>query len=175
MKVCGAILMICAFSIASFAQKSETMTIKLYFTDSRNNPGMEDCAKVRAVTRTIPKTTAVAKAALEELFKGTTKTEESDELSSVFSDATKDILISIKIKKGAAYINLKKDVIQKLGDATTSCGGLNYSASIEKTLKQFPIIKKIFYAIEGNPSDYYDWMQADGCPKELKNCSGKDF
>jgi spore germination protein GerM len=168
-------LMIFTFSLVSFAQKSETMKIKLYFTDLRNNDGMEDCAKVRAVTRTVPKTNAVAKAALEELFKGTTKSEQSDELSSIFSEETKAILISIKIKKGAAYINLKKDIIQTLGNATTSCGGLNYSASVEKTLKQFPTIKKIFYAIEGNPADYYDWVQVGECPKELKNCSGKNF
>ncbi len=175
MKISLLALMIVAFSLVSFAQKSETMTIKLYFTDSRNNPNVEDCAKVRAVTRTIPKTNAVAKAALEELFKGATKTEEADELSSIFSEETKDILISVKIKKGVAYINFKGKVVEILGNATTSCGGSSYYASVEKTLKQFPTIKKIFYAIEGNPTEYYDWMQADGCPKELKNCSGKDF
>jgi spore germination protein GerM len=114
MKICLLMLMIFTFSLVSFAQKSETMKIKLYFTDLRNNDGMEDCAKVRAVTRTVPKTNAVAKAALEELFKGTTKSEQSDELSSIFSEETKAILISIKIKKGAAYINLKKDIIQTL-------------------------------------------------------------
>lgn len=150
------------------------MTIKLYFSDSRDNPNFEDCAKVRAVTRTIPKTKAVARAALEELFKGPTEAEKADELSSFFSEDTKDILISVKIKKGVAYVNLKKDV-EKLGNATSSCGSLSFSASIEKTLEQFRTVKKICLAIEGDPEEYYAWLQIGLSPKELKNCSGKNF
>lgn len=175
MKIVVLILFVVTFSIVSFAQNRQTMTIRVYFSDSKNNPDFEDCAKVRAVTRTIPKTKAVAKAALEELFKGPTEAEKNDELSSVFSENTKSILISVKIKNGAAYINLKSEVIEKLGNATTNCGGLGYDAAVEKTLKQFPSIKKIFFAINSNPANYYDWMQAGECPKELKNCSGKDF
>lgn len=169
------VLTIFGLSLSAFGQKSETTTIKVYFSDTKNNENFEDCGKVRAVTRTIPKTAAVGKAALEELFKGPTAEEEKSGLVSVFSENTKDILISIKIKNGAAYINLKGEVIQKLGNATSSCGSDGYYASIEKTLFQFPTIKKLFFAIEGKPADYYEWMQIGECPKELKNCSGKDF
>jgi hypothetical protein len=42
-------------------------------------------------------------------------------------------------------------------------------------LTQFKTIKKVFYAIEGNPADFYDWVQVGECPSELKNCSGKNF
>jgi len=168
-------LLILCFPVFAFAQtKGETMTVKVYFSDSRDNPNFEDCAKVRAVTREVPKTKAVARAALEELFKGTTEREDADGLSSFFSAETKDLLIGVKIKRGAAFVNLKDEVIQKLGNATTSCGSAGFHATIEQTLKQFPSVKKIFFAIEGKPADYYDWMQSD-CPKELKNCSGRDF
>src|SRR5689334_4372504 len=95
------VLTIFCLALTSFGQKSETTTIKVYFSDTKNNENFEDCAKVRAVTRTIPKTAAVAKAALEELFKGPTPEEEKAGLVSVFSENTKDILISIKIKNGA--------------------------------------------------------------------------
>ena len=170
------LLILIVSSVCPAQKKGETtMKVKVYFSDSRNNENFADCARVRAVTRTIPKTSAVAKAALEELFKGPTKAEEADELSSFFSEDTKDILISVKIKNGAAYVNLKGKVIEKLGNAATSCGGAGYDASVEKTLKQFPAIKKIFFAIEGDPALYYDWMQIGECPKELKNCSGKNF
>ena len=154
---------------------SQTMSVKVYFSSEKFNPGSLDCSKVFPVTRKIPKTKSVAKAALEELFKGVTKTEAANGYYSFFSDATKSILISVKVKKGMAYVNLKHEVIEKLGNATTTCGGGAFDAQLEKTLKQFPSIKKIFFAIEGNPEDYYEWMQIVDCPKELKNCSGKDF
>lgn len=174
MKILALLLLILTTGFVSFGQKSETMSIKLYFSDERDDPDFINCARVRAVTRTIPKTKSVARAALVELFKGPTKQEEADELSSFFSEDTKDILISVKIKKGAAYVNFKEEVMQKLGNATTSCGSRSFHASIEKTLKQFPTIKKVFFAVEGSPADYYEWMQYD-CPTELKNCSGSNF
>jgi spore germination protein GerM len=175
MKKIAAISLMFVFCAFAFGQTKETVTIKVYFLASTNIETFEDCAKVRAVTRTIPKTKSVAKAALEELFKGPTEKEKKDGLSSVFFEDTKSILLGIKIKKGAAYVNLDGLVIEKLGSATTSCGGAGYDASVEKTLKQFPTIKKIFFAIDGDPAIYYNWMQIGECPKELKNCSGKDF
>ena len=126
------------------------------------------------VTRTIPKTKAVANAALEELFKGVTPDEAKRGFVSFSPEETKGILKSIKIKNKAAYINFNKVVYEQMGNATSSCGG-GFFSSIEKTLFQFPTIKKVFYAIEGNPADFYDWVQVGECPAELKNCSGKDF
>jgi hypothetical protein len=50
--------------------------------------------------------------------------------------------------------------VQKLGDAATSCGSAIFQAAVEKTLGQFPAVKKIFFAIENSPADYYDWMRS---------------
>ena len=166
--------MIAVLAGFGFAQKPGTMTIKLYFhTDEPDNkPG--DCFKIALATRKIPKTTAVAKAALEELFKGTTKDEEAKNLWSFTVAEMNGILKSLKVKRGAAYVNFNKVVYQQLGSATTTCGA-GFWGTVEKTLKQFPSIKKVFYAIEGNPKDFYDWIQVGECPKELRKCSGKDF
>ncbi len=147
----------------------ETMTVKVYFSDGKDNPNFEDCKKVRAVERKVPKTQGVAKAALNELFKGPTEEEKKGELSSFFTNDSKDILKNITIKEGNAYVDLDKWVIQNLGGATTSCGGAGFSAQIESTLKQFPTIKKVFYSIEGNSTEFYSWQQMD-CPTELKDC-----
>jgi spore germination protein GerM len=175
MKVLTLFLLLLAFSIFAFGQKDETMPVKLYFANEKLDKSDGCAGNVFPVTRRIPKTQAVAKAALEELFKGPTEEEKAIGYSSFFWEGTKSILINVKIKKGAAFVNLKGEVIEKLGSATTSCGGKIHDASIEKTLKQFPGVKKIFFAIEGRPADYYDWMQIGECPKELKNCSGRDF
>jgi len=163
------------FSAVAFGQNKQTVSVKIYLSDENNNPNFEDCGKVRAVRRRIPKTKAVAKAALNELVKGATPEEKAKGLSSIFSAETKSIIIAVKIKKGAAYVNLKDWVVQNLGTATTSCGSWTFITPIEKTLMQFSGVKKVFFAIEGKPADFYEWMQVGECPKELKNCSGKDF
>lgn len=174
MKTLTLIFMIAAFSFVSFAQKSETMTLKVYFLNEKFDPNLEDCRKVHAVERKVSKTQAVAKTALEEFFKGVTSEESAKGYVSFTPDETKNILKSIKIKNSVAYINFNKVVYEQLGNATTSCGG-GFFSSIEQTLFQFPNIKKVFYAIEGSPRDFYEWVQVGECPKELKNCSNKNF
>lgn len=169
------VLFLTLFSFSTFAQKQETMTIKVYFGDSNDNPNIEDCSKVKAVTRTIPKTKAVARAALNELFKGPTKEEKEAGLFSWFSEDSKHILKNITIKNGNAYINFDRWVQENLGGATSSCGGANFISEIETTLKQFPTVKQVFYAIEKDPLEFYEWMQYGECPEELKNCDNSNF
>jgi spore germination protein GerM len=168
----ASVLMI--FSVYGFAQEAQTMTVKLYFLNEKLDPNLQDCRKVRAVTRVIPKTLGVARASLDELFKGVTAEEKAKGFVSFSPEETRGILKSIKVKNGAAYINFNKVVYEQLGSATSSCGG-GFFASIENTLMQFPTIKKVFYAIEGSPKDFYEWVQVGECPKELNNCSGADF
>lgn len=167
-----------AVSAASAQRKSSsparTMTIELYFLNEKLDPNLEDCRNVRAVTRTIPKRAAVARAALEELFKGVTPEEKAKGFVSFAPEETAGILKSVKIKNKAAYVNFNKVVYEQLGSATSSCGG-GFFSSVERTLRQFPTIENVFYAIEGSPRDFYEWVQVGECPKELKNCSGKNF
>ena len=160
------------FPVITFGQ---TTTVKIYLGSEKFNPNTDDCSKVYPVNRTIPKTNSIAKATLEELFKGTTKDEEANGYYAFSPAETKGILKSIKIKNKAAYVNFNEVVYNQLGTATTSCGGSQFFSMLEKTLYQFPTIKKVFYAIEGNPKDFYDWVQVGECPKELKNCSNKNF
>lgn len=169
------ILLISLFSFSAFAQKEKMMTIKVYFGDSNDNPNIEDCSKVKAVYRKVPKTKAVARVALNELFKGPTKKEKEAGLFSWFTKDSKHILKNITIKNGYAYVNFDKWVLEHMGNATTSCGGANFISEIETTLKQFPTVKKVFYAIEKNPLEFYDWMQVGECPMELKNCDNSNF
>lgn len=166
------LLSIVAFPILISAQTTE---VKIYLENSRLDNNSQDCGKVFPVTRKVLKTKAVARAALEELFKGVTAEEKAKEYHSIFSEESKSILIRLNIKKGAAYINFRESIKEAANGASSSCGSETFYAQVEETLKQFPTVKKIFYAIEGKPEDFYDWMQVGECPKELKNCSGKNF
>lgn len=175
MKNLFALFVIFGVAVATFGQTKDLMTIKIYLSDGNNNPNFEDCGKVREVSRTIPKTKAVAKAALNELVKGATEVEKARNLSSIFSAETKSIIKSVNIIKNAAYVNLDDWVIENLGTATTSCGAFTFITPIEKTLMQFPSVKRVFFAIEGVPKVFYEWMQVGECPKELKDCDGRNF
>ena len=160
-------------SLGVLAQTKDTMTIKVFFHNEKFNPNQQDCTKVFPTARTIPKTRSVARAALDELFKGTTEDERKREFSSFPADDTRDIILGLNIKGGVAYLNFKKTIFEKLGNSTTSCGGGFYS-SIEATLKQFSTVKKVVYAVEGNTNDFYEWVQVGECPHG-KHCDARNF
>lgn len=175
MKILVLVLLVFAFTFVCFGQKADTMTVKLYFGNEKFNPNMEDCNKVYPVTRTIPKTKAMATAVLEELFKGITAEEEAKGYTAFPAQEMKGILLGVKVKNKAAFVNFKELITQQMPNASARCGSSFFFSQIENTLKQFPTVKKVFYAIEGKPRDFYYWLEYEDCPKELKNCSGKDF
>lgn len=168
-----ATILLCFVSVTS-AQSQQTTRIKLYFSNENKNLNTQDCTLVYPVTRQIPKTKSVATAALQELFKGTTKDEEGMGYGSFSPTETAGILKSVNIKRGAAYVNFDKRVFDQLGTATTSCGGAQFFGMVEATLKQFPTIKKVYYAVERNTNDFYEWVQVGECPHG-KHCAKSNF
>ena len=173
MKPVCLLLLLLAFAASASAQAAETMTIKLFFHPDKLDPQWEDCRKVVAVKRTIPKTAAVATAALNELLKGPTAAE-AKEYSGFGPPETNGILKSVKVKNGAAYVNFSKVVYEQMGSASTSCGG-GFFSMVEATLMQFPTIKNVYYAIEGNSDDFYEWVQVGECPNGKKHCASSNF
>lgn len=166
--------LVLTFAAAANAQKGAAMTIKIFLSNDKLNPNIDDCNRVFPVTRKIPKTAATAKAALMELFKGATKAEEARGYSGMPTADTDGILKNINVKKGAAYVNFTTRLLEQMGTATTSCGGGQYFGMIEETLKQFPTIKKVYYAVEGNTNEFYEWAQVGECPHG-KHCAKANF
>lgn len=162
-----------AVSAAALGQRVQTMTIKVYFHNEILNPNMLDCTKAFPTTRTIPRTAAVARAALDELFKGTTEEERKKGFWAFDPESTAGIVKGLRIKNGAAYLNFTKRALTQLGNATTSCGG-GFFSMVEETLTQFPSIKKVYYAIEGNTDEFYEWVQVGECPYG-RHCSKSNF
>ncbi|HEX6125162.1 MAG TPA: GerMN domain-containing protein [Pyrinomonadaceae bacterium] len=167
------LFMFLAFGSAGFAQKPETMTIKVYFHPDKLDPEWDDCKKVAPVTRTVPRTRAVATAALQELLKGPTA-EEAKEYSGFRPPETNGILKRVTVKNGAAYVNFTKAVYAQMGNATSSCGG-GFFSMVDATLMQFPTIKNVYYAIEGSTNDFYEWVQVGECPYSKKICASSNF
>lgn len=151
------------------------MPVKIYLGSEKWNPNMEDCGKVYPVTRDIPKTKAVATAALEELFKGPSPAEQAKGYTAFPAAETSGIFKSVRIKNNTAYVNFKSIIRKQFNRAATACGNQFVTAQIEMTLKQFPGVRKVFYAIEGRPCAYYDWLEFSECPLAPKDRSGKNF
>jgi len=150
----------------------ELMTVKVFFSNSELDPEIS-CNKVFPVEREISETLDVAKAALEELFKGPTEEEKNEGYVSWFSDTTEDILKSVKIENDTAYVDLK-DIRQIIPNVSSSCGSAEFLAEVETTLKQFSAVDRVIIAIEGKPETFYEWIQI-GCAKENDFCDETPF
>lgn len=170
MRLVLGVILLAALLPMSVASQT-TMTIKIYYANSKRS-GVDCGEKVFPVQRVVPKTPAVARAALEQLFAGPTAEEQAKGYESWFSAQTASILKGLKIVKGTAYVNFT-EMRELLGNASTSCGSGIFLAEIEATLKQFPNVKKIVYAIEGDPAEFYEWMQV-GC-EENPDCNKARF
>lgn len=166
------LVFMCTF--AAWAQlKTETMTVKVYFHDDKSDPESLDCNKAAPVTRMIPKTASVATAALREMLKGPRPEEEKD-FSGFGPPETDGILKSINVKNGTAYVNFTTRLTKQMGNATSSCGS-GFFAMTDATLMQFPTIKKVVYAVEGDTEEFYGWAQVGECPHGKKHCAAANF
>jgi len=148
-------------------------TINVYFNNTTLNTNTEDCSKVYPLNRVVPNTPELAKAALQELFKGPTDAENSQGYISWFSQRTKDILKSLKVENSTAYVDLM-DIRRIIPNVSASCGSAQFLAEVETTLKQFHGVKKVIIAIDGKPSNFYEWVQI-GCTEENNFCDETPF
>ncbi len=153
--------------------QTSTMTLTIYYGNTELNPGMEDCSLVFPVEREVPETEGVARAALNELFGGPTEAEEAQGYSSFFSDETADILKSVYVEEGTAYVDIE-DIRTIIPSASSSCGSAQITAEIETTLKQFPTVERVIIAIDSDPEIFYGWVQM-GCTEENDFCDDAPF
>lgn len=122
--------------------KMETMQVSVYF----NGPGQE-CENVIAVKRSVQKTTAPARAALEELLRGPYFSERSNYSTNINSGV---VIQSLTIADGVARV----DFSDLLGASVAgSCRVLGIRAQIEKTLMQFDTVKDVVISIDGRTED----------------------
>lgn len=126
----------------------EKIMVKVFFGNIVNDPNVMDCDVVYPVEREVMKTPAVARAALEELFKGPTK----DEINqSFFTSINEGVTIQkLGIVDGVAMVELSKKLEEAVGG---SCRTAAIRAQITQTLKQFPTIKDVIISIDGRTED----------------------
>ena len=126
----------------------ETTNVKVFFGDRNIDPGTLNCDKAYSQDRRKPKTTGVAKAALEQLLAGPTINEGDKGIFTSINQGTK--LKSLKIETGTALA----DFDEMLGlNVAGSCRVMAIRAEIEQTLKQFSTIKNVVISINGKSED----------------------
>ena len=150
------------------------MTLQLFFPNQRLNPDSSDCSAVFPVERQVrqlekARQTALATTALRQLLAGPSASERAAGYHSIFSASSADLLRRVRIRGATAYVDLA-DFRFRLPGSSSSCGAAEFHSQIEQTLLQFKGIKRVRYAIEGDPRRFHDWM-GEPCGKRNGYCA----
>ncbi|MFA5084268.1 MAG: GerMN domain-containing protein [Candidatus Paceibacterota bacterium] len=121
--------------------------VKVYFNNNKMDPEVS-CNKVFAVERSIPKTSAVGRAALEELLKGLTEQEKTDGYFTSIKPGAE--IQKLTIENGVAKVDFNEQLEFQVGG---SCWVSAIRAQITQTLKQFPTVNEVVISINGRTED----------------------
>lgn len=124
---------------------TEFMTVKVFFLTGPINPDDNSgCTTVSSVNRQIPKTNAVAQAALHELLKGPTPEELANGYGTEISPGVK--VNKIVLEGDTIWIDFSKKFSESFNGVCRSSGA---SSQLYSTLGQFPGIKNIEISVDG--------------------------
>jgi len=126
---------------------STTSKVYAYFNNNRMDPEFS-CNKVFPVEREIPKTSAVGRAAIEELLKGPTETEKSQDFFTSINTGVK--IQNLTIENGIAKIDFDQQLEFQVGG---SCRVSAIRSQITETLKQFSTVQSVIISIDGRIED----------------------
>ncbi|MEX0935162.1 MAG: GerMN domain-containing protein [Candidatus Paceibacterota bacterium] len=127
------------------AESEETQTVSVYYSSQSFGAEPVECDVVVEITRTIPQTQSVARAAIEELLAGPTAQEaQGDRVVTNIPDGVR--LNSIRIDDGTAFVDFSEELNQVGG----SCRVTAIRAQIENTLMQFSTVDDVVISVEGN-------------------------
>lgn len=127
--------------------QGELLTLKSYFNNSKKDPS-NSCDKVFAVSRSVPKTQAVARAALGELLKGVMPSEKDAGFATQINRGVE--INKLTIENGVAKVDFSEELDSNVAG---SCRVLAIRAQIEETLKQFSTVSKVEITVNGKSED----------------------
>ncbi|MDD2646924.1 MAG: GerMN domain-containing protein [Patescibacteria group bacterium] len=127
-----------------FPPATEAMTVKVYFNNDKLDPQVS-CNKVFVVDRQVPKTEAVARAAISELLKGPTAVERTQGYYTSINPGVE--IQSLTIENGVAKIDFNEQIQNQVGG---SCRVAAIRSEITETLKQFSTVKSVIISVNGD-------------------------
>ena len=127
-------------SVPSPTTSTETMIVRAYFVLG-GEPGS---AGLVPVLRVVPKTAAVATAAMDQLLAGPTSAEAGDRTVTTAVPGGTDLL-GLTIKDGVATVDMSTEF-----DSGGGTASMQYRlAQVVYTLTQFPTVKSVLFQVEG--------------------------
>ncbi|MEK7664434.1 MAG: GerMN domain-containing protein [Patescibacteria group bacterium] len=131
------------FTLPVKLPKMEPMQVSVFF----GKYGKDECEKVSEVKRTIQKTTAPARTALEELLIGPYIKENTEYFTSINSGVK---IQSLTIENGVAKVDFSAELNKNVAG---SCRVMAIRSQIEKTLLQFSTVKSVVISVNGRTED----------------------
>ncbi|MBU4370084.1 GerMN domain-containing protein [Patescibacteria group bacterium] len=132
-----------------FSELEGNMIVKAYFVnDLLEGDSNITCQNVYPAEREVPKTIAVARAALEELLKGLTEEEKMAGFSTAINENVK--IQKLYIDDNIAYVDFDEQLEHELGG---SCRVALIGHQITETLKQFPTVDSVKISVNGRTED----------------------
>lgn len=98
--------------------------------------------------------------ALEELLRGPTDAERAEGDRSWFSADTTEMLRSVRIEDGTAFVDFE-DFSRVIPGASSSAGSATLLAELEATTTQLPSVDRARFAFESDERAFYEWLQRD--------------
>ena len=132
----------------------ETMVIRAYYVLD-GDPGVEG---IVPTLRVVPKTSGVARAAMEALLDGDAIIDKYSQLSTAVPDGTS--LLGISIKEGVATVDLSREFESGGGSASS----MYRLGQVVYTLTQFSTVRAVLFQIEGRTVTTFgaEGIQLDG-------------
>jgi hypothetical protein len=144
-----------AVYLGSFLEPDRKVTVYLH---RDLNAGAGQCGVVYPVERLVPVSSeASGVVALQQLFAGPTESEAAQGYVSPFSDATADMLVSIRVEGRTAFIDLADVFLATQGE--DDCGREAFLAEVEATLKEVLPVEWVVYSIEGDVMAFCQWRK----------------
>jgi hypothetical protein len=120
-------------------------------------PASTTCERVYPLRRTVTPP-AVLTGALHALLAGPTASERRHGYGGWFSARTAHSLRSVRVTRAVAYVDLR-DLRRVIPNASSSCGSALLLAQLDRTVTQFPSVRRAVYSINGDPRAFYEWLQ----------------
>lgn len=124
----------------------DTMSVKVYFATSKTAGQNDfDCKYLESVNKEVPKSTAVARAALTALLAGPSA---SDKANGFYTAINSNVKInSLTIDNGVARVDFNEQIQYQVGG---SCKVSTIREQINQTLLQFPTVKSVIISVNGD-------------------------
>jgi len=142
------LILIGIFGYFTFTNQENTVTVRVFFSNSEKDPQALECEKVYPVEREISRIKPIILTALEELLKGPTQEEQE---KGYLTNINPGVIINdLIIENNIARVDFNEQLEYQLGG---SCRVSAIWAQITETLKQFSGVEDVIISVNGRTED----------------------